>query len=673
MRFAIQISLIFLFSAAIRAQEATPTPEFIKEEVVVIADRTSVRVGDTPASVSVLSNADLKASAATTLDEALRQSVGFSTFRRSGSRTSNPTTQGVSFRGVGSSGASRAVVLFDGVPLNDPFGGWIQWQRVNAVGIEQVEVLRGGASSLYGDYSLSGAVNIMPRKVTSARTFSGEVFGGMQNTLSGSFFAGGIFHEFSIDGTASAFQTRGFIPLEDVVRGPIDSSAGVRSSNISMSIGREFGKRFSVYVRPSIFGEVRTNGTGLQTNRTHIRQLITGGNITAGPVISWRLYGGTQVYDQVFSAINAPRTVDSLLRVQRVPAGNFGVSVVVSGPVGDHSLVGGIEARSVNGASDEIGFSGGLATSKIGGGGRETLAGGFIRDLFKVGDKLVLVGGLRFDRWINKNGLVSSRSLSTNLTSVSVFADRSETALSPQAALLFRATGRVSIYASGSASFRTPTLNELYRAFRVGSVNTLANADLKAERGTNVEGGVNFRIRRTALRSSIFLTVVDRAISNVTVTTTPSLITRRRQNAGRTRSAGFEIEAETTVKQLSLSAGYLFADSRVAIFPSEPSLVGRGVPQVARHQFTFQASYAIRKWSLATQARAAGKQFDDDQNVFRLEPYFQLDLSVSRKIGESLAIFAAIENVTNSRYSTARTPLRSVSSPVNFRAGFRWN
>jgi len=317
MRFAIQIGLIFLLTTALRGQEPIPTPELIKEEVVVIADRTSVRVGDTPASVSVISNADLKASAAPTLDEALRQSVGFSTFRRSGSRSSNPTTQGVSFRGVGSSGASRAVVLFDGVPLNDPFGGWVQWQRVNAVATDQVEVLRGGASSLYGDYSLSGAVNIVPRKASSAKTFSGEVFGGMQNTFSGSLFAGTIFRGFSLDGTAALFQTRGFIPLEKIARGPVDSFAGVRSSNISMRIGREFGKRFTAYIRPSIFGEVRTNGTGLQTNRTHIRQLIAGGNITVGPIITWRLYCGTQVYDQVFSAINVPRTVDSLLRVQQ--------------------------------------------------------------------------------------------------------------------------------------------------------------------------------------------------------------------------------------------------------------------------------------------------------------------------------------------------------------------
>ena len=176
MRTTVKLCTILLFLAPVFGQEPTPTPESIRENVVVISARTDSRVGDTPASVSVISNTDLKTSASPAVDETLRQSVGFSTFRRSGSRTSNPTTQGVSFRGVGSSGASRAIVLFDGVPLNDPFGGWVQWQRVSAVAVVQVEVLRGGGSSFYGDYSLSGAINIIPRKASERNTFSAEVF-----------------------------------------------------------------------------------------------------------------------------------------------------------------------------------------------------------------------------------------------------------------------------------------------------------------------------------------------------------------------------------------------------------------------------------------------------------------------------------------------------------------
>lgn len=673
MRMPAAICLSFLFAASFNGQ--TPTPSPIREEVIVVADRSGSTIGETPASVTVLSKREIDASAAPTLDETLRQSVGFSTFRRTGSRTSNPTTQGVSLRGTGSSGASRAAVLFDGVPINDPFGGWVQWERVPAIAVEQVEVLRGGASSLYGDYALSGAVNIIPRKAVRNHAFSAEAFAGGQDTFSGSVFAGKTLRGFTFDAAAAGFQTRGFRPVDEAVRGPVDSYAGVRYTSFLGRMGREFGKSASIFVRPSSFGEVRTNGTGLQTNRTHIDQIVAGGKFSRRERINaeWRAFGGTQVYDQIFSAVNATRTAESLTRIQRVPAQNIGGSVVMSGVIGDHSLVGGVDARQVRGSSDEIVYSNGLAITKVGAGGRETAFGAFLRDLVKVGNKLVLVGGLRIDRWQNTRGVVSTLALASNIEATTAFPDRSETAISPQAAMLYNASDRVSVYASASSSFRSPTLNELYRTFRVGNVNTLANADIRSERATNVEFGVNYKLRALSLRSSVFWTKVDRAVSNVTISATQNLITRQRQNVGATRSAGFEIEAETTYRKLHLSAGYLFADSRVVEFAADPTLIGLRVPQVARHQLTFQARYSIEKWTLALQGRAAGKQFDDDQNLFRLEPFLQIDLYASRRIGKSASVFAALENITNTRYSTGRTPIRTVSSPINFRIGVRWN
>jgi outer membrane receptor protein involved in Fe transport len=138
-------------------------PASITEEVVVSATRTATSVGDTPESVAVLTGEELDSSAAARLDDALRQVPGFSLFRRSSSRVANPTTQGVSLRGVGASGASRALVLEDGLPLNDPFGGWVYWGRVPRASVSSIEVVRGGASSLYGSDALGGVENVITR------------------------------------------------------------------------------------------------------------------------------------------------------------------------------------------------------------------------------------------------------------------------------------------------------------------------------------------------------------------------------------------------------------------------------------------------------------------------------------------------------------------------------
>src|SRR6266446_3074593 len=150
--------LVFLLLLA----AASPRPAYAQEAerlepVVVTATRAEQPIGEAPASVTVLSREDIRQGAGQSLDDLLRQVPGFSLFRRSSSLVSHPTTQGVSLRGIGPSGASRALVLLDGVPVNDPFGGWVYWNRVPREMIEDVEISRGSASGLYGSSAMGGA------------------------------------------------------------------------------------------------------------------------------------------------------------------------------------------------------------------------------------------------------------------------------------------------------------------------------------------------------------------------------------------------------------------------------------------------------------------------------------------------------------------------------------
>ena len=660
----------------------TLAPAGLREEVIVTANRIETRLGETPASIVTLSKPELDTIAAPTIDDALRQVAGFSLFRRAGSRTANPTAQGVSLRGVGASGASRSLVLLDGVALNDPFGGWIIWSRVPPVAVERVEVLRGGASSLYGNNSLSGTINIISQKKREKLNFSAEIFGGTQNTFSASSVFGFKIKDWTADFVASNFQTKGYILIDDDARGAVDDFAGSRNSNLSLRIGKSFSESLRIFFKPSYFGEARTNGTPLQINRTHLREFVFGGDFNSSnsklkiqnPKFNWLFYGGTQVYDQTFSSIAADRNSESLIRVQRVPAQNFGFSSQASGVVGEnHTFVAGFEAREVRGASDETGFFNNRATSVSSSGGRERTFGVFLQDFARIGQRFILMASARFDAWENFRASSSTTTLSTNQTMTAVFPNRRESAFSPQISLLFQATKNLSFYALGSKSFRAPTLNELYRGFRVGNVATNANENLRAEKAVNFETGASFTRSKIQFRGNFFWTQISQPIANVTLTVTPNLITRRRQNIGETRARGVEIEAETRLRDFNISAGYLFTDSRVLDFPANRSLEDLLVPQVARHQFTFNTRYAKRDWSFALQGRASSQQFDDDLNLFRLEPYFQLDVFAAKRFKENLQIFAAVENVFNSRYSIGRTPVRTVSPPVNVRAGIRWN
>ncbi len=175
-------------------------------------------------------------------------------------------------------------------------------------------------------------------------------------------------------------------------------------------------------------------------------------------------------------------------------------------------------------------------------------------------------------------------------------------------------------------------MNELYRGFRAGNVFTEANSDLRAERLTGAEGGAILTgwSQRLMLRGTFFWNEITRPVANVTLTTTPSLITRQRQNLGSTISQGAEFEASVQVSNsITLSGGYQYTHATVTSFTVDPalsglnpSLVGLNVPQIPRNQFDFQARYSRPFILLAVQGRFGGNQFDDDQNTLLLTTLF---------------------------------------------------
>jgi len=656
----------------------TLSPAPLSEQVTVTATRTETRLGETAASIVTLSSRDISTTAAATLDDALRQIPSFTLFRRSGSRTANPTSQGVSLRGVGASGASRAVVLVDGVPLNDPFGGWVYWSRIPRTSINNIEVLRGGASHLYGSDALGGVINISTRKAQTP-VLALEASYGNEQTGDASLFASGQKGRWGASLGVESFKTDGYIIVDENQRGRVDTRAGARNAALNFTLERSISNSGSVFARASLFGEARSNGTPLQTNRTHIRQLVLGGDWQKRQAGSFtvRAYGATQLFDQNFTAVSADRNSETITRLQRSPAESLGLSFQWSRAVlKRETIVAGLDARGVRGASDEIAFVTGRPTSFVNVGGRERTVGIFFEDIIHLTMNLFITAGARMDHWHNYDALSSTRSISsTARTTTTPFPDRTETAFSPQLSLLYKPALRFSLFANMTRAFRQPTLNELYRGFRVGDVQTLANENLRAERLTGGETGANFSAlnQRLNVRGTFFWTEITRPIANVTLRVQPGLITRQRQNLGRTRSRGVELEWDARVtNHWTMTGGYLFADATVLKFPANTALEGLLIPQTPRQQLTFQARYvnpSLLTFSL--QGRASSAQFDDDQNLFRLRPFFTLDGFVSRRINKNIEAFAAAENLFNQRYDVGLTPVRTIGPPFLVRLGFR--
>ncbi|HKQ77994.1 MAG TPA: TonB-dependent receptor [Blastocatellia bacterium] len=651
-------------------------PGTVSEMVTVTPARTELRLSVAPASVSVFDSQDVSNAAAQTFDDLLRQAPGFSIFRRSSSVVANPTTQGVSLRGAGASGASRTLVLADGVPLNDAFGGWVYWDRVPRAAVDRVELVRGGSSDLYGSDALSGVINLITRP-PSQRVINVDAGYGARDTTDVTFFASDRWNGFSASVGGEAFSTHGYFVIAPEIRGTADARAASKHRAITLRLTNEWNATNAVFVRGSLFDEDRDNGTSLQINDTATESLATGGRFRTSDRSDWNLalFANQQRYHQTFSTVAANRNSEALNRLQFVPSRDVGLSFNWSRMSFEkHLLVAGVDVRGVRGVSDETAIANNRATTFLSAGGRQRRAGFFIQDLVNISPRWQLSVNARYDNWRDSSAASVTRNLTTGAVTPRFFPARSLDAFSPRLSLIFRPSEQISLRASAYRAFRAPTLNELYRGFRVGDTQTNANEKLVAERLTGGEAGMSWTpTNRASARVTGYWTEIINPVSNFTLTVTPALITRERRNLGRTRSRGVEAEADFNISTYwRISAGYLFADATVRRAPQDARLEGLWIPQVPRNQFTLQTVYSNpRHITAAVQFRASGKQFDDDQNRLPLGSFAVIDVMVARPLTRYLEVFVAAQNLLDERYAVGRTPLETLGMPRMVRGGVR--
>jgi outer membrane receptor protein involved in Fe transport len=663
----------------------TLRPAGARESIVVSASRSDLQLSEVPGGAVLLSAADLAANPALTLDDLLRQVPGFSLFRRSSSRAANPTTQGVSLRGVGASGPSRALVLEDGVPMVDPFGGWVYWDRIPRAELASVEVVRGGASDLYGSGALGGVVQFLTR-AAKAPSASLDISYGSENTPNLSTWAGAAFSHWDFGVGVDMERSDGFILIPTSHRGAVDTPSNSKHGTVDAAAGYRLSQRGRAFVRGTLFDESRNNGTPIQKNSTGTGFGAAGINAGLGESdwIEARVYGQAQGYDQTFSSIAVDRNSERLTDIQHVPSQSLGGSAQWNHVVRSHTLIGGVDSLEVIGASDERLFSttSGKQFATNMAGGRQRSTGIFGEDVFRIHNAWTIIAGVRWDDWRNFRGRNFRFPSVPGPITAQIFPARSEDSFSPRLAIMRALNSNLSISASGYRAFRAPTLNELYRSFRQGASLTQANAQLRAERLTGAEAGIRVAgfQNRLETRGTVFWSDIVNPVTNVTISITPpppappTLITRQRQNLGRTRSLGFELDGRIHVaSNFDFSSGYQYTHATVVT--SSPALVGLNVPEVPRHQVTWEARYwNPERLLFSIDGRYSSSQYDDDLNTLFLERYYVIGVMLGREFAPGLTGYAAIENVTNNRYPVAIvTPVSNLGPPVLARIGVRYD
>jgi outer membrane receptor protein involved in Fe transport len=633
-------------------------PASFASSVIVTAARGTSRL-PSAASATVLSAAELANSAAGALDDVLRATPGFTLFRRSSSRTANPTTQGVTLRGVSGSGASRTLVLADGVPLNDPFGSWVYWNRIPLAAIDRVEVVRGGAGDLYGADALGGVIQLLTFSPTRPR-LRASVEGGSHSTGRASLFGGTSIGGWTGTAAGEWLNTDGVATIDPLVAGPADvrADSDYRTGFVSVGTQRQLWRASA---RLSGYAEERGNGTPVQINSTAWRQLSgeVGGAAGGG---AWEAHvaTGSQDYFQTFSAVAADRRSERLTTEQWTPTEFVSVNGQWSRYFGPHALLLGAESQHTDGTVDEYRY---ILVSNVNTRLDKTVVGGTERNSavygrlgVAAGDRLTLSVGLRGDFWKSDPVLETLQSKSASF-------------FSPRLSAAYRA-GDITLQAATYRAHRTPTLNELHRGFRVGAILTNPNVLLEPEDLTGVEGGALFSRAGVSLRVTGFANTLEGAIANVTLTPT----VRIRQNSDEIRAKGAEVEADLRLHPtLTVNAQTTYTSSHFRGSVATPALEGNRVPQVPRVQYGAGITWTPPALTMALQVRGSGNQYDDDLNSpeFELKPYAVVDASVSRQITRSFQGFASVENILDEDYDTGRTPLRTIGWPRTVRVGVR--
>ncbi len=648
----------------------TPT---VQQSITVTADRGLPGVTDSATSVATLNAQQLQNSSGLTLDDRLHSVAGFQLFRRTSSWTANPTTEGISLRGLGSTAASRTLVESDQVPLNDPYGGWIHWDEIPVFAIQQVELVRGGTADLYGSSAIGGVIAVEPITPSAHKlALTADTAGATENTALGDLLLTTASHALSTLGAFSALSTGGYVTTAPAFRGTVDIPSNVFQQSGRLAFFTPPQTPVKAFLLGNILNEARSNGTPLQTNGTRLWRYLGGvDQETATTHAALRLYGSREAYRQSFSSITPTRNAETLTRLQHSPIDEIGLSAQASRTLAPSlTAAAGFDLHDIRATDDELAPSTSVTTS-ISARQRET--GGFLDAIWQP-KQWSFSGSIRVDsfRTFNAQQILSNAPALTRLPELDEFF------ASPHLGIVRTLPHNLVLTANAFRAFRGPTMNELYRTGQVGQQTTLANNSLLAERATGFEFGGEWASRMASLRATYFWTEVNRPISAVELSQTATTQLLQRQNLGQIRSRGLMLEAQTARwHSFDTTFGYQLAVATVTAFnsssPAQANLTGNWIPEVPRESVTATANYAApRVANLHLIASYTGHTYDDAANQFLLHPYARFDLSADRQLTHGLSLYASAQNLLNRTIDAGRTPILTLAAPRLVQAGLRY-
>lgn len=632
-------------------------------DIVVTGRGLDDAPGDRVYDIVTIDRDRILSSASGRVEDVLRDIAGLQQFRRSDSRTANPTSQGITLRGLGGNASSRALLLLDGVPQADPFGGWVAFPAYATDRLGRVRVTRGGGSGVAGPGALAGTIELDSAAPDDLSPLSGSLAYGSRDSIDARGTAGltrsGGF------ATLSGAYARGdgFIPIVAGSRGPADRAAPYEQASAAARAVVQVGAATELQANVSAFTDRRDRGLDLTDNRSEGADASI--RLVGRGITGWSLLGylQTRAFASRFASVGAGRATTALTLDQvNVPATGIGGRAEIAPTLGNVSLRLGGDVRVVSGETPELyTYVAGNPTRRRVAGGRNTTGGLFADASLAIGDIVVSASG-RIDRWTIAEGRLREALLTGAALTDQRFATRGGWQPTGRAGVAWTLDPAVTLRAAGYRGWRLPTLNELYRPFRVGADATAANAALLPETLWGGEVGLELRpAARTRIAATGFTNDLRDAIANVTVANGPGTfpgvgfvsaagVFRRRANLDHVRVRGAELDASTSRGAWEARLSYAYTDARVV---DGGVLDGLRPAQTPAHSGSATLGWRQGRWQAATTLRYLSGQYEDDANLRRLADATTLDAVVTVPLLLRLSLEGRAENLTDARIEAA--------------------
>ena len=649
-------------------------------DAIVIADRriSEIVVTGLPASRgdAAYRTLDISMEPATRVENILRDVPGLQQFRRSDARSANPTSQGITLRGLGGNASSRALLILDGVPQADPFGGWVAWPGYDALALKSARITRGGGSGAEGQGAIAGTIELFSDNVGD-RIELGAAYGS-RNSVDADLLVGRELGQGQLTISANYARGDGFIPIIEGQRGSVDRPADYEQAGLAVRFVAPLTESTELQANVRAFTDDRERGFAFSDNHND------GADASIRLVnrsSDWQWSALTYVQIRNF-AVSFGGVADDRNAVSRVfeqynvPSTGLGARFEVRPPVGDaiELRIGG-DWRRTEGETKENFFFADNDTPRRSrrAGGSTATYGGFVEASLQASDALVLTGGGRVDFWSIDNGFRREIELINpfpgSVRTDETFANRSGSEFTGRGGFAYDATDALTLRGAAYLGWRLPTLNELFRPFRVGDDATAANELLEPERVKGAELGLDWNSGVLTLGITAFYNQLDNAIANVTLANGPGIFPgvgfvspggtySQRQNLEAIRSRGVEIDAAfdlaALVQGLTLRAGYSYVDAKVDGTGDAAPIDGLRPAQVPRHNVSATISWDSGNGTGASlSGRYIGQQFEDDVNQLSLADAFTLDGRMSLAVNDRLLVETRVENIFDARVEAA--------------------